>query len=117
MSAMRANIWSSLPVSSPTLNKCPASAGKAPERRSGAAIPSPRFTPCDTPSSAPAIFLLLRIAAEIPIDCTNGTLLATRVDIARANRALQGRRTDPFLLDMLRAGGVIAIGSRLVDES
>jgi 3-isopropylmalate/(R)-2-methylmalate dehydratase small subunit len=39
------------------------------------------------------------------------------VTIARANRALQGRRTDPFLLDMLRAGGVIAIGSRLVDES
>ena len=38
------------------------------------------------------------------------------VTIARANRALQGRRTDPFLLDMLRAGGVIAIGSRLVDE-
>lgn len=36
--------------------------------------------------------------------------------IQRTGQSLQGNRTDPFLLDMLRAGGVIAIGSRLVKE-
>jgi 3-isopropylmalate/(R)-2-methylmalate dehydratase small subunit len=39
------------------------------------------------------------------------------VKIQRTGQVLQGNRTDPFLLDMLRAGGVIAIGSRLVEKN
>jgi 3-isopropylmalate/(R)-2-methylmalate dehydratase small subunit len=39
------------------------------------------------------------------------------VKIQRTGQLLQGNRTDPFLLDMLRAGGVIAIGSRLVENA
>jgi 3-isopropylmalate/(R)-2-methylmalate dehydratase small subunit len=39
------------------------------------------------------------------------------VKIQRTGHVLQGNRTDPFLLDMLRAGGVIAIGSRLVEKN
>ncbi len=38
-----------------------------------------------------------------------------QLKVRRTGRALQGNRTDPFLLEMLRAGGVIAIGSRLVE--
>jgi hypothetical protein len=39
------------------------------------------------------------------------------VKVQRTKQVLQGHRTDPFLLDMLRAGGVIAIGSRLVENN
>src|ERR1019366_3555625 len=63
ISAIRANIWSSRPVSSPTISRCAASGGKTPDLRTGAAIPSPRLTPCATPSSAPEIVLLFSVAA------------------------------------------------------
>jgi len=39
------------------------------------------------------------------------------VRVQRTGQVLKGNRTDPFLLDMLRAGGVVAIGSRLVEGS
>lgn len=40
---------------------------------------------------------------------------AGRLRVERTGRVLEGNRTDPFLLEMLRAGGVIAIGSKLVE--
>ena len=51
-------------------------------------MPSPRLTPCATPTSAPAMVLLFKVAAAIPMDCTSGTVFATRVAMARANRAV-----------------------------
>src|ERR1039458_1638844 len=93
ISAIRANIWSSRPVSSPTISRCAASGGKTPDLRTGAAIPSPRLTPCATPSSAPEIILLFRVAAAMAMDCTSGTVLATRVAMARANRAVSAFRS------------------------
>ena len=77
---------SSRPVSSPTVNRCAASGGNTPALRIGAAIPSPRFTPCATPASAPAMLRLFSVAAAMPSDCTSGTEFATSVAMARANR-------------------------------
>jgi len=47
------------------------------------------------------------LAADIP---------GGEVTIERTGQTLRGPRTNPFLLDMLRAGGVIAIGTRLADS-
>ena len=51
-----------------------ASGGNSPARRSGVAMPSPRFTPCITASRHPAILRLFRMPREMPMDCTSGTL-------------------------------------------
>lgn len=48
---------------------------------------------------------------ELEVDVPAGTLT-----VERTGRLLEGSRTEAFLLDMLRAGGVIAIGSRLVES-
>ena len=42
---------------------------------------------------------------------------AGEVKVERTARTHRGPPADPFLLEMLRAGGVIAIGSRLVEQS
>ncbi len=38
-----------------------------------------------------------------------------QVKVQWTGQVLRGNRTDPFLLEMLRAGGIIAVGSRLVE--
>ena len=74
-------------------SRCPASGGNSPARASGAAMPSPRFTPCAICSSDPAIRRLFKIPREMPSDCTSGTLAATSVAMARANRAVSALRS------------------------
>jgi 3-isopropylmalate/(R)-2-methylmalate dehydratase small subunit len=56
----------------------------------------------------PGIRAAVREGDVLAVDVPGG-----EVAIERTGVALRGPRTDPFLLDMLRAGGVIAIGSRL----
>lgn len=56
----------------------------------------------------PGIGAAVREGDVLAVDVPGG-----EVAIERTGVALRGPRTDPFLLDMLRAGGVIAIGSRL----
>src|ERR1035441_10910410 len=90
---MRENIWSSRPVSSPTVSRWAASGGKTPALRMGPAMPSPRLTPVATPARAPEMVLLLRVAAAMPSDCTSGTELPTRVPMARAKRAVSALRS------------------------
>lgn len=55
-------------------------------------------------------------AAAVEGDELEVDVPAGEVTVQRTGRVLQGNRTDPFLLEMLRAGGVIAIGSRLVES-
>src|SRR6516162_1985744 len=89
---MRANIWSRRPVSSPTASRCDASGGNTPALRTGAAKPSPRFTPSATPARAPEMVLLFKVAAAMPMDCTSGTVFATSVAMARAKQDVSEHR-------------------------
>ncbi len=54
-------------------------------------------------------------AAVIEHDVLEVDIPGGRVSIQRTGQVLLGNRTDPFLLEMLRAGGVIAIGTRLAE--
>jgi 3-isopropylmalate/(R)-2-methylmalate dehydratase small subunit len=59
----------------------------------------------------PGLRAAVREGDVIDVDVPGGTLT-----IQRTGRVLRGNSTDPFLLEMLRAGGVIAIGSRLAES-
>jgi 3-isopropylmalate/(R)-2-methylmalate dehydratase small subunit len=54
-------------------------------------------------------------AAAVEGDVLEVDVPAGVLKVQRTGQVLQGHRTDPFLLEMLRAGGVIAIGSRLAE--
>jgi 3-isopropylmalate/(R)-2-methylmalate dehydratase small subunit len=57
----------------------------------------------------PGVCEAVREGDELTVDIAAGT-----VEIARTGHTLQGRRTDAFLLDMLRGGGLIAIAPKLM---
>ncbi len=57
----------------------------------------------------PGVSEAVREGDELVVDIAGGT-----VDIARTGQTLEGRRTDAFLLDMLRGGGLIAIAPKLM---
>ena len=58
----------------------------------------------------PGIRAALNEGDVLAVDVPRGEVI-----IERSGATLNGPPTDPFLLEMLRAGGVIAIGSRLAD--
>jgi 3-isopropylmalate/(R)-2-methylmalate dehydratase small subunit len=58
----------------------------------------------------PGVLAEVEEGDELTVDIPGGTL-----QNARTGRTLEGRRTDPFLLDMLRGGGLIPIAARLAE--
>jgi 3-isopropylmalate/(R)-2-methylmalate dehydratase small subunit len=57
----------------------------------------------------PGVTELVREGEVVEVDVAGATLT-----VPATGASLQGRPTDPFLLDMLRGGGLIAIAPRLV---